>query len=228
MSCNLDLQMATTPLSHTSRVLPQVVHTVAIPTTVAPTMGHGFSGHRSAARLRSLTGWQFATGVLVTGNSYFYIMPGSYRLAAAAITHAFMLPVGSINIFVSLTYAVDHFDNSAHCAMCTTPLLNQAKYDQARSATLPLSEGGSIDDSTEIIDESEALANDTDPPTFLPVMDLLSRRRLATPSLAPPPTGALRNTLEPYLTWILSPTAVSGRNPSGITSSSWLVVTCCP
>jgi hypothetical protein len=80
--------MATTPLSHTSRVLPPVVPAVAIPMTVTPTVGHGFSDRRSTVGLESPTGRQVAAGVLVAGDSYFYIMPGIYRRAAAPITRA--------------------------------------------------------------------------------------------------------------------------------------------
>jgi hypothetical protein len=82
--------------------------------------------------------------MLVAHNSCFYIKPGSYRLATVLITRTFMLPMGNINIFVGLTDAVDNFDDSMHHAMRTTPLLTQMEYDQARSATLPLSGGGVI------------------------------------------------------------------------------------
>jgi hypothetical protein len=100
--------------------------------------------------------------ILVAGDSYFYIMPGSYRLAASPTTQGFMFPVGSVNIFLGLTDAAHHFDDYAHRAMRTTPLLNQAEYDQARSATHPLSGGGLIDNSTKAIDESDTLADDAD------------------------------------------------------------------
>jgi hypothetical protein len=69
--------------------------------------------------------------MLVAHESFFYIKPSSYRPASAPITRAFMLPVGSINIFLGLTDDVGSFDDSAHCAMLTTPLLTQVEYDQA-------------------------------------------------------------------------------------------------
>jgi hypothetical protein len=75
------------------------------------------------AGLELLTSRQFATGVLVAHDSCFYIMLGSYRPTTATTTRAFMLPVISISIFVGLTDAVDHFDDSTHRAMRTTPLL---------------------------------------------------------------------------------------------------------
>jgi hypothetical protein len=78
-----------------------------------------------------------------------------------------MLPVGSINIFVGLTDAIDNFDDSAQ-NMCMTPLLTQAEYDEARSATLPLLRGGSIEGDIDNTVESDALTNvadSTDPPS---------------------------------------------------------------
>jgi hypothetical protein len=73
---------------------------MSIPTTVAPTVGDGLSGHRSTVGLISSTGQQFATGMLLAHNSgsYLFIKSGIYRPAIAPITRAFMLPVGSINI----------------------------------------------------------------------------------------------------------------------------------
>jgi hypothetical protein len=99
--------------------------------------------------------------MLVAHDSYFYIKPGSYRSASVPVTHTFMLPVGSINIFVGLTDAVENFDDSAH-RMRMTPLLTQAECDQAWSATLLLSGGESIEDAIDNVDESDALADDAD------------------------------------------------------------------
>jgi hypothetical protein len=79
------------------------------------------------------TGWQFATGTLLahSSGSYLYIKPGSNRPAAVPVTHALMLPVDSINIFVILTDAIDNFNDFAHRAMRTTMLLTQEEYEQA-------------------------------------------------------------------------------------------------
>jgi hypothetical protein len=172
---------------------------MAIPTTVAHNMGQGLYGRRSAAGLNSSTGRQFATGMLVAHVSCFYIKPGTYRL----VTRAFMLPVGSINIFVSLTDAIDNFNDSAHHVRMT-PLLIQAEYDQARSATLPLSGRGTVDGSINNTDESDALIDDadtTDPPL---ATDPSWPHRSTAPSLARPLTGAVRTTRSPCPT----------RNPS--------------
>jgi hypothetical protein len=116
---------------------------VTIPTIVAPTVGHGLYGHRFAAGPITTAGRQFATGMLVTHDSCFYMKPGSYRPALAPITRAYMLPVGSINIFVGLTDAIENFDDSVQ-NMRMTLLLTQEEYGEARIATLPLSGGGSI------------------------------------------------------------------------------------
>jgi hypothetical protein len=72
--------------------------------------------------LNSSTGQQFATGMLVAHNSCFYIKPGSYRPATVLVTLAFMLRMGSINIFVGLTDAVDNFDDYVHRMRMTSIL----------------------------------------------------------------------------------------------------------
>jgi hypothetical protein len=46
--------------------------------------------------------------------------------------------------------------------MRTVPLLNQAQYDQAWSAILLISGGGSVDDSINLVDDFDALADATD------------------------------------------------------------------
>jgi hypothetical protein len=68
--------------------------------------------------------------------------------------------MGSVNIFLSLIDTAHHFDDYAYRAMRMTPLLNQAEYDQARSATHPLSGRGLIENSTKAIDESDTLADE--------------------------------------------------------------------
>jgi hypothetical protein len=73
-----------------------------------------------------------------------------------------MLLVGSFNIFVGLTDAVDNIDDSAHHAMGTTPLLTQAEYEEALSTILPLSGGGSVHGSITNAGESDALADNVD------------------------------------------------------------------
>jgi hypothetical protein len=106
-------------------------------------------------------GRQFATGMLVAHDSCFYIKPGNYQPAFAPVTCAYMLHVGSINIFIGLTDTIENFDDSAQ-NMRMTPLLTQVEYDQARLATLPLSGGGSIEGAINSAVESNALADDAD------------------------------------------------------------------
>jgi hypothetical protein len=72
-----------------------------------------------------------------------------------------MLPVGSINIFVSLPDAIENFDDSVQ-NMRMTPLLTQVEFDEARSATLPLSGEGSIEGAINSVIESDTLTDDTD------------------------------------------------------------------
>jgi hypothetical protein len=136
--------MAAISLPHPSPLLPVVAPAVIIPTKVAPTVGHGLYGHRYVTGPITSTGRQFTTGMLVAHVSCFYIKPGSYRAASAPITHAYMLPVDSINIFIGLTDAIENFDNSAQ-NMRMSMLLTHSEYDEARLTTLPLSRGGSIE-----------------------------------------------------------------------------------
>jgi hypothetical protein len=72
-----------------------------------------------------------------------------------------MLPVGSINIFVGLTDAAENLDDFTQNKRMTS-LLTQVEYDEARSATLPLSGGGSIEGDIDDAVESDALADDAD------------------------------------------------------------------
>jgi hypothetical protein len=87
-----------------------------------------------------MTGRQFAIRMLVAHDFCFYIKPGSYRPASTPVTYAYMPPMGSINIFIGLTSAVQNFDDSTQ-NMRMTPLLTQVAYDDAQSTTLPLGRG---------------------------------------------------------------------------------------
>src|SRR3954451_23846539 len=90
--------------------LPPVATAVVIPTTVAPTVGHGASGLRSAARPYSPIARSMATGRLVTTGSIFHIQPSSFVPASAPVTHAVMLPIGRINLYVGFTGSSDPAD----------------------------------------------------------------------------------------------------------------------
>ena len=105
--------MAALPLPRSSDQLdslPPVASAVAIPTTVAPTVGQGASSLRSAARPYSPIVRPFATGRMIATGSILHIQPSSYRPATAPITHAVMLPIGTINLYVGFTGSSDPAD----------------------------------------------------------------------------------------------------------------------
>jgi len=100
--------MATSPLPHpVDQVdsLPPVASAVVIPTTVAPTVGPGTSSLRSAARPYTPIARPIATGRMIATGSIYHILPSSYVPASAPVTHAVMLPIGSINLYVGFTGA---------------------------------------------------------------------------------------------------------------------------
>src|SRR3954453_2057679 len=87
--------------------LPPVATAVVIPTIVAPTVGHGASGLRSAARPYSPIARSMATGRLVATGSIFHIQPSSFVPASAPVVQAIMLPIGRINLYVGFTGSCD-------------------------------------------------------------------------------------------------------------------------
>jgi hypothetical protein len=97
---HLDPQMTSSPLPHASHALPLVAPAVAIPTTMAPTVGHELSSHRSVVRPQSPIDQQISIGRLVATGSFLHVLLNSYRPASALITSTFMLPVGRINLFI--------------------------------------------------------------------------------------------------------------------------------
>src|SRR3954454_8698124 len=104
--------------------LPVVASAVVIPTTVAPTVGHGASGLRSAARPYSPIVRSMATGRLVATGSIFHIQPSSCVPASAPVVQAVMLPIGRINLYVGFTGSSDPADPTPR----STPLGSYA-YD---------------------------------------------------------------------------------------------------
>src|SRR4051812_13179177 len=90
--------------------LPPVVSAVVIPTTVSPTVGHGASDLRSAARTYSPIARSMATGRLVATGSIYHIQPSSFVPASAPVLHTIMLPIGRINLYVSFTGSSDPAD----------------------------------------------------------------------------------------------------------------------
>src|SRR4051812_16800942 len=90
--------------------LPPVATAVVIPTTVAPTVGHGASGLRFAARPYSPIARSMAIGRLVATGSIFHSQPSSFVPASTPVVHAVMLPIGRINLYVGFTGSSDPAD----------------------------------------------------------------------------------------------------------------------
>ncbi|KAK1652091.1 hypothetical protein QYE76_069896 [Lolium multiflorum] len=99
--------MAMFPCPRINEVLPPVASAVVISTTVAPTVGHGTSSLRAAARPYSPIRRQVATGRMIATGGFFHIQPSSYRPASTPLARAWMVPVGTINLFVGLTRVSD-------------------------------------------------------------------------------------------------------------------------
>ncbi|KAK1664652.1 hypothetical protein QYE76_052811 [Lolium multiflorum] len=95
------------PCPRINEVLPPVASAVVISTTVAPTVGHGTSSLRAAARPYSPVRRQVATGRMIATGGFFHIQPSSYRPASTPLARAWMVPVGTINLFVGLTGVSD-------------------------------------------------------------------------------------------------------------------------
>ncbi|KAK1694635.1 hypothetical protein QYE76_011332 [Lolium multiflorum] len=95
------------PCPRINEVLPPVASAVVISTTVAPTVGHGTSSLRAAARPYSPIRRQVATGRMIATGGFFHIQPSSYRPASTPLARAWMVPVGTINLFVGLTGVSD-------------------------------------------------------------------------------------------------------------------------
>ena len=138
---------------------------MAIPTTVTPTVGHGVSSLRSAARPYSPVARDIATGRLIATGSFYHILPSSYMPASRPLTHAAMLPVGSINIFVGFTEAYDPI-GSAAIGISPLPLApprdhlviagGDSTEDQIGSTTLPIAGGDSTDDGAALLDDADS------------------------------------------------------------------------
>jgi hypothetical protein len=92
---------------------------------------------------------------MIATGGFYHIQPSSYKPASAPISHAVMLPVGSINLFVGFTHAFDPTDPPPR----VTPLAEPYPYDESHpsadqiythpapdrvyTATAPISEDGS-------------------------------------------------------------------------------------
>ncbi|KAK1641801.1 hypothetical protein QYE76_059606 [Lolium multiflorum] len=95
------------PSPRINEVLPPVASAVVTSTTVAPTVGHGTSSLRATARPYSPVRRPVASGRMIATGNFFHIQPSTYRPASSPLKHAWMVPIGSINLFVGLAGASD-------------------------------------------------------------------------------------------------------------------------
>ena len=99
--------MAMFPYPRINEVLPPVASAVVTSTIVAPTVGHGTSSLRATARPYSLVRRPVASGRMIATGNFFHIQPSTYRPASSPLKHAWMVPIGSINLFVGLAGVSD-------------------------------------------------------------------------------------------------------------------------
>ncbi|KAK1633025.1 hypothetical protein QYE76_007340 [Lolium multiflorum] len=95
------------PYPRINEVLPPVASAVVTSTTVAPTVGHGTSSLRATARPYSPVRRPVASGRMIATGNFFHIQPSTYRPASSPLKHAWMVPIGSINLFVGLAGVSD-------------------------------------------------------------------------------------------------------------------------
>ncbi|KAK1618264.1 hypothetical protein QYE76_023781 [Lolium multiflorum] len=102
-----DSMMAMFPSPRINEVLPPVASAVVTSTTVAPTVGRGTSSLRATARPYSPVRRPVASGRMIATGNFFHIQPSTYRPASSPLKHAWMVPIGSINLFVGLAGVSD-------------------------------------------------------------------------------------------------------------------------
>ncbi|KAK1668472.1 hypothetical protein QYE76_056631 [Lolium multiflorum] len=95
------------PYPRINEVLPPVASAVVTSTTVAPTVVHGTSSLRATARPYSPVRRPVASGRMIATGNFFHIQPSTYRPASSPLKHAWMVPIGSINLFVGLAGVSD-------------------------------------------------------------------------------------------------------------------------
>src|SRR4051812_18335839 len=83
--------------------LPIAASVMAIPTTVAPTVGPGRSGLCSVARPYLPINETIATGHMIAIDEILQILPSSYVPEARPVTHSVIMPVDTISLFVGFT-----------------------------------------------------------------------------------------------------------------------------
>src|SRR3954464_9128397 len=105
-------QMAGRPCPSFYYSLPIAASAVTIPTIVAPTVGPGRSGRCSAARSNLPINETVATGRMIAIGEMLQILPSSYVPATRPVTHSVILPIGTISLFVGLTYVIVSEDSA--------------------------------------------------------------------------------------------------------------------
>ena len=164
---NLVPKMPTSSLYLDSLKIPLVASTVTTPQQLAPTVGQGTSGLRSSARpytplvdpvrpyaplvdsARSYSppARSIATGRMIATGGLLQIQPSSYRPASTPVTHAIMMPVGSINLFVGFARATDltESEGSVGRPRSASSPYAFATRDPIYSNTLPIAGGDDIE-----------------------------------------------------------------------------------
>ncbi|KAK1648903.1 hypothetical protein QYE76_066708 [Lolium multiflorum] len=138
------------PSPRINEVLPPVASAVVTSTTVAPTVGHGTSSLRATARPYSPVRRSVASGRMIATGNFFHIQPSTYRPASSPLKHAWMVPIGSINLFVGLASVSDPAEprpDRAHDPFAPGQLL---------TATRPVTGEVYVEAETALEDEAES------------------------------------------------------------------------
>ncbi|KAK1602291.1 hypothetical protein QYE76_008140 [Lolium multiflorum] len=174
------------PCPRINEVLPPVASAVVISTTVAPTVGHGTSSLRATARPYSPVRRPVASGRMIATGNFFHIQPSTYRPASSPLKHAWMVPIGSINLFVGLAGVSDPSEprpGRSHDPFAPGQLLTATRpvtgevYAEAESALEDDAESAVVAPTANPIVTVAADSIDT-----IPTADSVSRRSTPTPS----------------------------------------------
>nr|XP_051197077.1 uncharacterized protein LOC127310437 [Lolium perenne] len=144
--------MAEFPCPRINEVLPPVAPAVVISTTVAPTVGHGTSGLRAAARPYSPIRRPIASDRMIATCNFFHIQLSSYQPASSPLAHAWMVPVGTVNLFVGLASISDPSEARPG------PLHDPFALGQLLTATRPLSSSAHAEGESALEDDADSAA----------------------------------------------------------------------
>ncbi|KAK1614839.1 hypothetical protein QYE76_020356 [Lolium multiflorum] len=140
------------PCSRINEVLHPVAPAVVASTTVAPTVVHGTSGLRAAARPYSPVRRPVASCRMIATGSFFHIQPSTYHPAPSPLSHVWMVPVGTINLFVGLAGVSNPTE--------VRPGQLQDPYapGQLLTATIPLFDEVQVEDESALEDDADSEA----------------------------------------------------------------------